>query len=471
MSPVDYKVHPAIGIARVGNSEDHYFAPEHIGGLPVNPDSRPFEPDDFRDKDLRVRRQAVRFEVYRYEGPDDPGTPVRIGEHGVARVEWTVHVANKKAAWYEFLVGAGEYGYSPEHRLRNADVTDPDERRRLFIDPGPRTLSGPGESAEFSRHDNPDDYPMTFPPEHLEPSGIDSLGSIRTDKRGGLIALGGYGRSGTHRLPPVIVDYANNDRWWDDTSDGPVTARVVMDDGTTVPVDTGGWLLTAPPRFAPELVNAVTLYDTMFDTAVRSMGLRPDIYANGLWNRSYRPNWEQRRAADPRAHRALPLGRGHPRSGARLRPGEAGRPRPGLPRTARAVPQRHPASRVAESRGRSRLRAAADADAVWRQLLPARAGRLDVCDAQPNAVLLPAAVGRRAFRRGPARAPAGRRRGRPRRTRPVRRGRVLTGHRGHLDLAPRGAVRAAAADPTRAATCGRHSAWGRALRTGSSPAT
>jgi hypothetical protein len=293
VSPVSYKVHPAIGIARVGDSEHYYLAPERPGSLPVNPDGRPFEPDDFRDDTGRVRRQGVRFEVYRYDGPDDPGSPVRIGERGVARVEWTVHVANKKAAWYEFLVGAGEYGYSPEHRLRNAEITDPDERRLLIIDPGPRTLSGPCETAEFSRHDKPDGYPVTFPPEHLEPCGIDSLGGISSDDRGGLIALGGYGRSGTDRPPPVIVDYANNDRWWDDTSDGPVTARVVMEDGTTVPADAPSWLLVAPPRFAPELINAVTLYDTMFDTAVRGLGLRPDIYADGVWNRCYRPSWEE----------------------------------------------------------------------------------------------------------------------------------------------------------------------------------
>ena len=153
MSPLSYKIHPAIGIARVGDSEDFYIAPEAGYMLPVNPDGRPFGPGDFRDASGRVRRQGARFAIYRYDDgdPNDAGTPVRPGADGVARIEWTVHLANKKAAWYEFLVGAGEYGYSPEHRLRNADVTDPTERRRLFIDPGPRTLTGPGQAVAFSR--------------------------------------------------------------------------------------------------------------------------------------------------------------------------------------------------------------------------------------------------------------------------------------------------------------------------------
>ena len=288
-----YKIHPAIGIARVGDSEDFYIAPETAGGLPINPDGRPFGPGDFRDGSGKIRRQGARFEVYRYaDRPGEPGQRVRPGEDGVARIEWTVHVANKKAAWYTFLVGAGENGYSPEHPLRNSDVTDPAKRRDLIIDPGPRTVSGPEQSAEFSRGNGPDRYPTTFPPEGLEPWPVDSLGGLRTDDDGRLIVLGGHGHSGTRRHPPTIGDYANNDGWWDDTSDGPVTARLVLEDGTVVPVQTGSWVLTGPPRFAPELLNAITLYDTMFDTAVRGLGHRPDIYADGLWNRSFRPSWE-----------------------------------------------------------------------------------------------------------------------------------------------------------------------------------
>ena len=134
--------------------------------------------------------------------------------------------------------------------------------------------------------------------------------------------------------PRSVHDGANNDRWWDDTSDGPVTARLVMDDGTETPVGVSAWALVAPPRFAPELVNAVTLYDTMFDTAVRGSGARPDIYADGIWNRAFRPSWEDDvRPILERIHRyrwvvAIP------RTCARVRPRQAGRPRPGVPQPA-----------------------------------------------------------------------------------------------------------------------------------------
>jgi hypothetical protein len=294
VSSVAYKIHPAIGVARVGDSPDHYIAPEAAGSLPLNPDGRPFGPEDFRDREGRLRRQGARFEIYRYDhgNHNDPGTPVRPGRDGVERIEWTVHIANKKAAWHEFIVNAGSNGYAPDHPLRNADVTATSDRQRLIIDPGPRTIAGPRQTADFSRTDNPDGYPMTFPPEGLEPGAIDYLGGLCTDDESRLVVLGGLGRSGSNRLPPTIGDYANNDGWWDDTADGPVTARLALADGREVAVDAPAWVAVGPPRFAPELVNIVTLYDTMFDAAVRGMGCRPDIYADGLWQPSFRPSWE-----------------------------------------------------------------------------------------------------------------------------------------------------------------------------------
>jgi hypothetical protein len=290
-----YKIHPAIGVARVGNSEDFYLAPETPGGLPINRDGRPFVESDFRDATGALRRQGVRFEIHRYDHdrPGAAGTPIRPGSDGVARIEWTVHPANKKAVWYEFYVGAGENGYSSNHRLRNAQITDPDERRNLIIDPGPRTLTGSGQSVDFSRSDNPDGYPMQFPRDGLTPSDIESLGRLETDDDGRLIFVGGYGRSGSTVKPPRIVDYANNDSWWDDTADGPVTARVIMDDGSAVEIEHPSWVVVAPPRYAPQLLNVVTLYDTIFDISVRTMGIRPDIFAEGLWNETFHPSWDQ----------------------------------------------------------------------------------------------------------------------------------------------------------------------------------
>jgi L-Lysine epsilon oxidase N-terminal/L-lysine epsilon oxidase C-terminal domain len=293
-SPV-YKVHPALGVARVGNSEDYYVAPATAGGLPINPDGRRFQPADFRDGDGRLRRQAARFEVFRHESADaeDPGRPVRPGRDGIKAIEWTVHLANKKAAWYRFIVNAGADGYAPDHPVRNPEVTGLRARQRLIIDPGPRTLTGPRESRRFSPEDNPEHYPVNFPRGNLKPHRIETLGAIATDEESRLLVLGGFGHSGSDRDPPVADNYANNDGWWDDTADGPVVARLSMDDGRVIAVDGGAWALVAPPRFAPQLVNVVTLYDTMFDVAVRAMGLRPEMYADGLWNRDYRPSFKR----------------------------------------------------------------------------------------------------------------------------------------------------------------------------------
>ncbi len=48
-------IHPAIGIARVGNSPDeYYFGPEIPGGLPI-------APDGYKDASGAMKRQAGRF--------------------------------------------------------------------------------------------------------------------------------------------------------------------------------------------------------------------------------------------------------------------------------------------------------------------------------------------------------------------------------------------------------------------------
>lgn len=286
-----FKIHPSIGVARVGNSEEYYLGPETAGGVPMNLDGTPVTSSQLRDAQGKVKRQAARFEVYRYEGPDP--TPVSATHGDIEAIEWTVHLANKKAVWYEFHTHQGSNGYSPDHPLRNAKVKG-DARRRLIIDAGPGRLKGPNQRKDFSRNapKQPEfaDYPVNFPPEHLTPYTIDSLGSMITDDKYGLHVVGGYGHSGSERQNPTLPEYANNDGWYDDTSDGPVTATVIMKDGTRIEA-TPAWVMVAPPSYAPEILNMVTLYDTMYDIAVRELGYRPHLFKDGLWNPEYRPNF------------------------------------------------------------------------------------------------------------------------------------------------------------------------------------
>src|SRR5690242_5460269 len=120
MSRIAYcAIHPAVGVARVGDSPDEYFlGPEQPGGAET--------PASYKDKSGRVKRQAVRFRVFAYDESD-----AVLGELTAedGEITWTVHLRNGKGAAQQFT-GDGR---------RNAGVADRDS---LVIDPGPRTITG-----------------------------------------------------------------------------------------------------------------------------------------------------------------------------------------------------------------------------------------------------------------------------------------------------------------------------------------
>jgi hypothetical protein len=303
-----YKIHPAIGVARIGTSSQFYIAPDTGGGLPTDPvTGQPVT--SFRDSTGDLLRQAQRFRVFSYDdtNPNDPGTEVTAGSGGVAAIEWTVYLANKKACWYQFeqLTGSGmegDKGYLGNGQgtgpgmnpLRNMGITDPAARQALIIDPGPRTIGGNGNptSADFNVSGAFSD------PAQTQPYPITTLGSIQLDANGNLLVLAGNGSSGTTNLkpadpnlPPVyeyaLTAYANNDGWFDDVSDGPVSATIVLTTGASVPVDVPAWCLGVPPKYAPQIMNQVTLFDTIYDVAVRMQNYNPELYSGGAFNAGY----------------------------------------------------------------------------------------------------------------------------------------------------------------------------------------
>ena len=87
-----YKIHPGIGIARLGNSDtEFYLAPETPAGLPMECDhagNQRFGPDGiipvlvtrFRDAQGRIKRQAARFQVFVYDEESPEGRPLKIGD-------------------------------------------------------------------------------------------------------------------------------------------------------------------------------------------------------------------------------------------------------------------------------------------------------------------------------------------------------------------------------------------------------
>jgi hypothetical protein len=343
-----FKIHPAIGIARLGDSpHSFYLAPEQVAQLPIDcdldgnailsPDGHEQPISNFKDDKQRVRRQGARFRVYAYDDNGQSGQEVQIGQKiqmtnpktgqlitgEVADIEWTVYLANKKACWYEFKQTAGEHGYAPDHPLRNADVTGDDARLQLIIDPGPQTVSYQNpkkRNAQFARGQNPG-YTQTFPPP-LTPNSVDTLGELKATQQNNhnrLVVLGGFGNSGSYKKgfgQPVITNYANNDGWFDDTSDGPVMARIkykvlTEDDRPPDPatpatlyanVDTSAWVIVGYPRYAPQITDIITMDDLLYDLSVRQFGYNVYMYGVPPFDGTHAP-------PDPTDAKALALWR------------------------------------------------------------------------------------------------------------------------------------------------------------------
>ena len=210
---------------------------------------------------------------------------------------WTAHLANKKAAWYQYSELQGNLLYGPNNSyanqgvaFRNASVTVESERRQLIIDPGPRSLTGPDQETEFNEANAPAGYPVSFPPADVtEGEAITSLGSLLTDSDGRLVVLGGYGHAGGTE---PLTSYGGSDSWHDDISDGPVYCNITFHDATPE-ASLQAWIIVGSPDFVPEIPNISTLSDTMFDVGVRCFDLVPDICAGGVYKDTFRANYQR----------------------------------------------------------------------------------------------------------------------------------------------------------------------------------
>jgi hypothetical protein len=272
------KIHPAIGIARLGNSPTEFFVGPEKPGVHTPP------PGGYRDPQGRIKRQAARFRLFGY---DKKGKLVGEITAKDANITWTVSLANKKAEWIKFQ---GRKSITNQNLRRNPTVTD---RNSLIINPGPRSLSGPNQAASFDTG--------TF----LGTPVL--LGDMRTDKEGRLLVLGGFGKSGSP-MNMSLMEFANNDGWYDDVSDGPVTASVKFKNNGHVVKAVGSWVICPAPKFAPPIDNVITLYDTLLQVAVDKLGLKlpakpsftSDIYP--LLQRAINMKWVSGMAAHPMAH-------------------------------------------------------------------------------------------------------------------------------------------------------------------------
>ncbi|MCR9257076.1 MAG: LodA/GoxA family CTQ-dependent oxidase [Alphaproteobacteria bacterium] len=246
------KVHPGIGVARVGDAETEFFYSPETDRVPNRPGSF------YRDQTGALKREAQRFRLYGYNAAGEVVSELTADN---ADITWTAHMVNRKADWFQFVTAMD----IPETadlvvKRRNPAVND---RASLVIDPGPRSISGANVSGG---------------PEHAFDTGEFKgvkvpIGEIRTDEAGRLVVLGGHGKSasptGKSLVNPGDPNWFNNSNdWYDDTGDGPVTADVKIN-GEPIPV-TGGWCIVAPPNYAPDTIGWRTMYDMMTDTAIEA---------------------------------------------------------------------------------------------------------------------------------------------------------------------------------------------------------
>jgi hypothetical protein len=240
--PNVYRIHPAIGIARVGDSPDDYFiGSESPGVLPTldNPGAPPSAMPSHRDAQGRIKRQGARFRIYEF-APNENGEMQAVREITAAdaKIEWEAHLANRKAASQRFQGKA----------RRNSRIPI----KQLIIDAGAQTISGANRK------------PKRLAGWFMNPKHRVALGDMLTDAAGRLIVLGGFGKSDS--VPPGLPlnDYVNNNGWHDDVSDGPIRARLRLKGSQEIIEADPAWVIVSVPDYAPELQNVITLYDVVY---------------------------------------------------------------------------------------------------------------------------------------------------------------------------------------------------------------
>jgi hypothetical protein len=253
----ELRIYPGIGIARLGDHLTKFFLSPEVPGkgpLELTADDSISEIATHRAGG-QVRRQGARFRVFEVE-TDPSGTITQAREITAddAKIEWRVELANSKAE-----AGRFENEDLPESGVkRNPNVASD----QLIIRPQFPPISGKSQSATAAQDGKFKGAKVV-------------LGELQTDAKGRLIVLGGHGQSASvppnkpvGREPnPSDNNFANNEFWHDDVSDGPVSATVTFPGKPSVEVK-DAWIIVAPPDFAPYTLGIVTLYDVARHAAI-----------------------------------------------------------------------------------------------------------------------------------------------------------------------------------------------------------
>lgn len=246
---MEYRIYPPIGIARVGNSpSSFYVGPEFEGhpGFDVSTTGAETPVASYKASETEIKRQAARFRLF--EIPDSGGPPRPAQLPAGARIDWSVHLVNKKA-------GVKRNSTPPLQPVR--PQLDPNLANRV-IDPGVKRVSG--ASAGPVRFDQGEFLGRRVP-----------LGEILTDRSQNLLVLGGFGFSSSPANTP-LTNFYNNAGWHDDVADGPVTASIVAANGSTIATAAPAWVIVGTPDFAPQVQGVVSLYDIILQVGLDHLG-------------------------------------------------------------------------------------------------------------------------------------------------------------------------------------------------------
>lgn len=315
------RIHPGIGMARLGNSDEFFIGPE-APGIVVDPGGKNGPGPNggsYRDSKMQLKRQAQRFRVYAYDA--NGKVLAELNSDNVQSMRWRVHVRNMKAANYAFQ---GAYLFDPD-KLRNPGIQPglkPIERTQLIIDPGVQTIASgqttpvvmqgdvftgidkgtlPGQLRfeGFTPKDPSKPVEVTYKPA----KGIE-LGQLHLDSKDRLLFVAAPGKSECVTTPKVALSnpsetvnppngpnngedpltnqfaYFNVPGWWDDTCGGEIDVTVTLKDGTVLSTrdnvktatdegtrnpHAGAWIVTAPPKYAPHMYHVVSILDRVYE--------------------------------------------------------------------------------------------------------------------------------------------------------------------------------------------------------------
>ncbi|QIM48363.1 hypothetical protein G9Q38_03835 [Pusillimonas sp. DMV24BSW_D] len=317
------RIHPGIGLARLGNSDEFFIGPE-APGVVVDPGGSGGPGPNggtYRDGQARLKRQAQRYRVYAYDANDKVIGELTSDSDAVKSLRWRVHVRNMKSANYAFQ---GAYLFDPD-KLRNPSIQPgkkPIERDQLIIDPGVHTIASgqkdpvvmkgdvftgiekgtlPGELRfeGFTPKDPSKEVEVTY----TAAKDIE-LGQLRLDDKDRLVFVAAPGKGESVTTPKVIMSnpsetmsppngpdngqnpltnqfaYFNIPGWWDDTCGGEIDVTVTLNDGTVLSTrdnvksetddgtrnpTNGAWVVTAPPKYSPYMYHVVSIRDRVYE--------------------------------------------------------------------------------------------------------------------------------------------------------------------------------------------------------------